>query len=207
MTEIDIRENKAVGVKAGGKNFECDAVVSAVPVPRLLEIVPEDAEGYKEKLRQIKYLNVELLLLKLKQPLTDFFLTLMSPQGLPMRIALEYYNANPAFNFAYFPFYLPEDGPEEKTARERLEEITPYLKSLNKDFTEDWIAGKWLFRDKYVEPVYTTGFSRLKPDYRTPFGNLYVAEASQSYPYIRGLNSCAKIARGIAGIITEDYRK
>ena len=52
-----------------------------------------------------------------------------------------------------------------------------------------------------AQPLYTTEFSKIVPQYKTPVPNLYFANMEQTYPYDRGTNYAVKVGKEVTSFI------
>ena len=81
---------------------------------------------------------------------------------------------------------------------ESLDEFLPSLKTINPDFSGEWVKDSWLYRSPYAQPVPTVNHSKNIPDIATPIKGLYWASMSHVYPWDRETNFAVEIGRRAA---------
>jgi protoporphyrinogen oxidase len=84
-------------------------------------------------------------------------------------------------------------------------EYLPHLKKINPEFSENWIADRWLFKGPYAQPIVTAGYRERIPEHRTPVPGLYLATMSQIYPEDRGQNYSIAMGEKVAALAVEDF--
>ncbi len=77
----------------------------------------------------------------------------------------------------------------------------PYLKKINKEFTENEIDQSWLFKDLYAQPVVDINYSQMLPQTKTSVPGFFWASLHHVYPEDRGTNYAIALGKKIANEI------
>ena len=208
--KIILEDGRVKGVETDGQFLECDALVSTVALPVLDSLLPGQTSDYFEKLRQIKYIGVVCMLLSLKQPFSKNYWININDPRISFNGVIEYTNLNSSLrqaglNLLYVPYYLSTSEPRYHYDDELLfKEYVAALKSVNPQFSEDWVAERHVFRDPYAQAICTTHFIDLVPDIRSPIPGLYVTDSSQFYPEDRTLSAAIRQGQKAAGELLKD---
>ena len=75
------------------------------------------------------------------------------------------------------------------------------------DFKRDWIQEAHLWKAKYSQPIVEKNYSKLIPDYKSPYDGLYICTMAQIYPEDRGTNYAVREGRKIAEKIYNEFSK
>ena len=199
------------GIVADDTEHRFDAVVSTVPLPAFLRIIPPSLEGeYWSKLRRIDSIGVMCVFLRTSKKLTRFFWTNVNDPDIDLAGVIEYTNLNPlphlgGDSIIYLPQYLPSTAekfsrPNEEIVREYLE----YLRKINPAFSEDQVKEAFVFRDKYAQPICEVNFSKDIPDIRSPLKGLYLTDSSQLHPDDRTISNSLGLGEKAAQSILAD---
>ncbi len=191
------QEGEAVrGLIVEGKQLAFDAVVSTVPLPALLRLLPESlTEGYWSKLRRIESIGVMCVFLRTSRPLTKYFWTNISDPEIDLAGIVEYTNLNPlphlkGDSIIYLPQYLPSTAEKfNRPNDEIIREYIGYLKRINPEFRDEHIKEALVFRDKYAQPICEVGFTKDIPEIRTPLDGFFLTDSSQLHPDDRTISN------------------
>ncbi|MEW5758322.1 MAG: FAD-dependent oxidoreductase [Candidatus Omnitrophota bacterium] len=165
------------------------------------ELIEGNYLDYKNKLKQIIYLDNLSFILKLTKPLTPFYMLNLQDSSMPFTGVIGLTNVYPKVDFNdYSIFYISKyifDGDTffYKTKEEIFSLYLPYLKKINKEFNESWIAGFELSRGKRIETFRSIGYSKLIPERKTIFNNGFLVNTSQFYPRSTVLNTSVSVAK------------
>ena len=183
----------------------------ATSSPALLRsLAPDLPESYLQGLSSLKSMGAVVIVLALKQPLSEegyYWYNLPKSAGFPFLALVEHTNFIPPKNFAgehivYIGDYLePEHEYFNLSQEELLERFLPTLTHFNPRFSPDWVRKSWLFRTKYAQPVPLVNHSRNIPAIQTPIPGLFYASMSQVYPWDRGTNFAVEIGRRAAKLM------
>lgn len=200
------------GIIANGQDQRFDVVISTVPLPAFLRLIPESLEGdYWSRLRRIKSIGVVCVFLRTRKSLTRFFWTNISDPLIQLAGVIEFTNLNPfphlgGDKIIYLPQYLPSTAekfsrPDEELIREYL----GYLKKINPDFREADVKTAMVFREKYAQPICEVGFSRDMPAFQTSLRGLYLTDSSQLHPDDRTISNSLGLGKSVAAAILADH--
>jgi protoporphyrinogen oxidase len=205
--------NGVSGIRVNGQERFYDAVISTVPLPALLNLLPSSLDGeYWRKLRNIESIGVLCVFLRLKRPLTKYFWTNISDPGIDLAGVVEYTNLNPlphlkGDSIIYLPQYLPSTAekfraPDEEIIREYL----GYLSRINPSFSPSDVRQAFVFRDKYAQPICEVGFTKDIPDIRTPLAGFFLTDSSQLHPDDRTISNSLALGQRAAQAVQEHIR-
>ena len=115
VEEVTIGDGARVsGVQIGGEHLPFDQVISTVPLPYLVRMMPGLPDDEKAKVAAIKNVGVVCVLLKLRRPFTrNFWMNINDPR-IEIPGLIEYTNLNPLDGSAivYAPYYMPQTHPK-----------------------------------------------------------------------------------------------
>ena len=204
-------ENNAVrGIKINGNNQPYDAVLSTVPLPAFLRLLPESVDGpYWTKLKNIESIGVLCVFLRTTRSFSKYFWTNISDPRIQLAGIIEYTNLNPLRHLGgdtiiYLPQYLPSTTEKFSAPNQQIiEEYFGYMKLINPGFAEQYIKEALVFREKYAQPICEVGFTKDIPDMRTPCKGLYLTDSSQLHPDDRTISNSLGLGKSAAGLILE----
>ncbi|MGC8880612.1 MAG: NAD(P)/FAD-dependent oxidoreductase [Anaerolineae bacterium] len=193
-------------VYSQGQAEPYDRVIVTLSPGLLARMVPELPGNYLAGLQQLKSLGAVVLILALKQRLTEghYWINLPKGEGFPFLALVEHTNFIDRKHYGgdylvYCGDYLKPDHEYFNLSHEEmLARFLPTLKRFNPDFTPDWVRASWLFREKYAQPVPGLHHSCNIPDLATPIKGLFWASMSQVYPWDRGTNYAVEMGREVA---------
>ncbi len=188
-----------------------DAVIATTPSYIFTRLVPTLPQDYKEKLTNVTYLAAVLIILVLKQPLTDIYWLNIADRTIPFVGIIEQTNlVHPSLyggkHIVYLSNYPSTESPiYQKSAEELLEDFIPHLSKINPDFDSSWIEEYHHHKVDAAQPLIGVNYSQRIPDNRTPIKGLYLANTTQIYPQDRGTNYSVRLGRKVAQMALEDY--
>jgi protoporphyrinogen oxidase len=201
------------GFEPGGQAERYDAVLATVPndvFEQLLsaELLQRLTSGYLERLHSIEYHTALCMLLELDRPLSDFYWTNIADRGLAFVGLIEQTNfVEPSRyggrRFLYVANYLPHGDPLLALSPEQLlDHYEPGLRSVNPEFSRDWIQRMWVFQEPAAQPVVTVGYRERIPPHETGVPGLVLANTTQIYPEDRGTNYSVRLGTRAAKVLT-----
>jgi protoporphyrinogen oxidase len=194
---------KLAGVVADGSFFAADVVLAAVPVPVFVQLAPGLSQDYVQSLSSIAYQGSTCVVLQLKHSLSPYYWINVSDPLSPFVGIIEHTNLiAPEFyggrHLVYLTRYSSSNDPIfSKPGEDIYREFSSYLKSVFPLFRDESVAQYWVFQDRFSQPVFVTGYSKMIPAHATPVKNLYLVNSSQLYPESRCLNSSIAAARRV----------
>jgi len=195
---------------AGEERF--DAILSTSSPALMAHLAPDLPATYAASLQALKSLGAVVLILSLRQRLTDYYWhNLPKEAGFPYLAMVEHTNFIGPEHYGgdhliYCGDYLPPDHAYFDLSKEELlAHFLPSLARFNPAFDSSWIKDSWLFKTRYAQPVPPLNHSQHIPPVRTPLAGLYFASMSQVYPWDRGTNFAVEIGRRAAGMMLADF--
>ena len=187
-----------------------DRVISTIPSPSLARIAPQLAAEYVSKLAAVRYLGVVCFALVLKRRLTPYYVTNLI-EDVPFTGIIEMTNLismeeTSGRHLVYLPKYTSPGDPlfvaneDElwRTFREGLARVVPDLK-------ESDIELRYLFRERYVQPIPVLRYSEIVPSMQTNISGLFVANTTQIINSTLNNNEMVKIARKSVSLVSRSY--
>ncbi|MDB5467289.1 MAG: FAD-dependent oxidoreductase, partial [Phenylobacterium sp.] len=205
---IETSGGRVTGVRAGGRLFPAEAVISTVPTPFVSRIAPDLPDASKAAYEAIRNIGVICVVHKLKRPVSPHFWVNIVEPGIDIPGVIEFSNLRPTPQpIVYVPYYMPTDNPKWSwTDAQLIEESFGYLRRINPDLTEaDRMASK-VGRLRHAQPLCEPGFAARIPPFRTPIGGLQIADTCFYYPEDRGVSEGARLAREMALAIGTDHQ-
>ena len=208
VKKILIRDGRACGVETQrGEEHLFDCVISCVPLPVYVRMIPDAPEDYLEKLRSIEFIGVICLTLRLKHQISENYWLNVNDPRIGFSGCIEYTNLNDSMtpdgsSILYVPYYLPRDHAWfRRSDEELLEDCLKSLAAINPSFREEWLIDWRVSRDPFAQVICSTGFAARVPGSQTPIDGLYLLESSQLYPSDRTISGTIDLASSIAGQI------
>jgi protoporphyrinogen oxidase len=213
VQRVIVEDGRAVALEAGGEKGEripCDAILATVPNQTFLGLVPQLPEDYATKVGAVQYQWALCLVLALKQSLSQIYWMNISDRSIPFLALIEHTNFIERSHYGglhvvYLSNYLEEASPLLQMGVDELCDLYfPHLKRINPQFSQEWLADRWLFRGPFAQPIIATHYSRSIPEHRTPISGLYLANMSQIYPEDRGQNYSIRLGQEVAAMLAAD---
>jgi protoporphyrinogen oxidase len=213
VQRVTVEDGRAVALETGegkGERIPCDAVLATVPNQVLLGLVPQLPEDYATKLGAVQHQWALCLVLALKRSLSPIYWMNISDRSIPFLALIEHTNFIERSHYgglhvAYLSNYLEEASPLLQMGIDDLCDLYfPHLKRINPEFSQEWVADRWLFRGPFAQPIIATHYSGSIPEHRTPIEGLYLANMSQIYPEDRGQNYSIRLAEKVAAMLAAD---
>ncbi len=196
-----------VGVQCGEEQLAFDHVLSTAPIPYTRELLKEATGPYFDNLRQLEYIGVLVMLMRLRHSLSKYFWMNISDPEISLPGVIEYTNLNPMPQLGgdvilYLPQYLPATHPFYATASQDLFDLyCHYLSKINPAFTPDWVCDYWVHRNRFAQPICGLGFSKHIPAIQTPMAGFYLTDSCQIHPNDRTISDSTDLGRKAAQLI------
>jgi protoporphyrinogen oxidase len=201
------------GIAAGAKGYiSFDRIYSSAPSFATLRLVSELPEAYVAKMKAAKYMAAVLIILKMKQPISNIYWMNIADRTVPFVATIEQTNflSPEAYNgkrVIYVSNYLAPSSPYFQMDRQELfNAYVPHLQKINPRFSPDWVEEYWHFKEAAAQPIVPLNYSSQIPDYRTPIRNLYLGNTTQIYPEDRGTNYSVRLGQTITRLIDQDLK-
>lgn len=204
---IETEGGRVTGVRAGGRRFPAEAVISTVPTPFVPGLAPDLPEASKAAYAAIRNIGVICVVHKLRRPVTPHFWVNIVEPGIEIPGVIEFSNLRPMPNaVVYVPYYMPTDHPKWGWSDEQLiDESFGYIRRINPDLTETDRLTSRVGRLRYAQPLCEPGFAAKIPPIRTPIAGLQIADTCFYYPEDRGVSEGARLAKEMALAIGASY--
>lgn len=199
IKEVDNRMRVMFG---NGETIDCDWVISTLPFPLLKETIKGTQLDSVFRDPDLPYIGVVNVLLFLSRPLDNFYWSPVVNSGTEFDgivetselVEKEQYDGRYA---VYLMKYCDRDSElfcedEQKIIQrwsDQLIKLYPDIKLKKEDIQE-----AHMFKAPFIEPVYTLGYSKIKPDLKVGDSKLILATTAQIYPFITSWNTCVKLA-------------
>ncbi len=195
-----------VETAAGAEGY--DSVISTSSPALMAHLTPDLPDRYAAQLRNLKSMGAVVMVLTLKQRLTNYYWhNLPKEAGFPFLALVEHTNYLDAGHYGgdhiiYCGDYLETDHEYFRLSdAELLERYLPGIQRFNPQFDRSWIKQTWVWKAAYAQPVPPLNHSQNIPPLKTPLAGLYFASMSQVYPWDRGTNFAVEIGRKVAGMV------
>lgn len=191
----DIEKENSFKIITESSSYNFDKVISTISLPSTLHIFENILpESYIKEKSKIKYTAAVCLILVLKKSFSKYYWLNIGDESIPFGGLIEHTNLISSEKYGgnhilYISNYVYKDSEYYKMNKDELiEAYTPYLKSINNEFTADWILDTYLFKDDFAQPIIKNNYSQIKPDFSTPVDGLFMANMCNIYPEDRGIN-------------------
>lgn len=205
VQQVIIENKKVKGVKIQNITYPYDQIVSTVPLPFIKTMIPNLSKSLLDIYNSIQNIGVVCVILKLKNPLTNYFWVNINDPSIGIPGIIEYSNLNPLNqkeSIVYAPFYLHHTSPDfSRTDEEFYHSVNQYLSTINPDFDSSWIMAKRIHRYQYAQPICIAGFKDLLPPIKTEIDGLFIADTSYYYPEDRSISESIRLGKSISKII------
>jgi protoporphyrinogen oxidase len=207
VERVVIADGHAVGVQCGGEVLRFDHVLSTVPIPHSQKLLVDASGPYFDNLRQLQYIGVMVMTLRLRHKLSRYFWMNISDPEIALPGIVEYTNLNPlpqldGDTILYLPQYLLATHPlYEMNTRDLFDLYCRYLRKINPSFEQGWVKEFWVHRERFAQPICGLGFSRRIPSIQTPIDNLYLTDSYQIHPGDRAISDSTALGRRAARLI------
>lgn len=204
------RDGDRMAVRIEGGSLEpFDRVVATSPLPQFQRMTRGLGLDPAISGLALDYQGVVSGVFLLEKPLTRYYWMPFVDSGATAQGAIEMSNLVPLERsdgryVAYLVNYTHRDSELFKLPdAEMLARYRDDLARLYPDAGRT-IIDQFLFRAPFVEPIWTVGYSRVRPPTTILPGQLYLACTAQVYPHVNSWNSCcAVVDQMVAGMRQE----
>ncbi|MCZ8512563.1 NAD(P)/FAD-dependent oxidoreductase [Paenibacillus filicis] len=204
VQEIVIKDNICEGLIVNNEYKKYDFVLCTAALPVFVNLIKNASLEYKTPLEKIKYDCALVSLMVINKKLSDIYWLNISDNEIPYGGLIEHTNFISSENYdgktlLYFSKYLSvDDKLLTMKDEEILKEYIRHLKKIHPHFKEEMIEDFIVSRDRYAQPIWPMQYSKFKPQYKTPYKGLYLANTSQIYPNDRGMNFSVKLGKEVS---------
>lgn len=201
---IEAKDGAVCGIRfQDGEQFDCDRVISTLPLPALAGILPPGWDDFANRLRAVDYIGIVCVVLKLKGPLSKYFWYNVHDRRIPYNGVIEYTNLNALGgrhgHIVYVPYYVATDSPLYQKSDEELIELSwNALKTMAPHLTDADLIGRHVSRAAYGQAICPTGFLKALLDPSAPLRGLHLLDSTFLYPEDRSQSGLIVKARECA---------
>jgi len=206
-------ENGSVrAVRLGGKEHDHEVIVSTIPHPQYQKLLPEDLRD--EQSSKVEYMGIVCLLLVMRKRLTPYHTLNLVDESTPYTGIIETTNViDPALlngrHLVYVPKYLSPQNRHwlSRTDEDLKQECFGHLARMFPSFNKSDVETVWVGRESFVEPLYTLDFYRTIPPIVGPVRGLFVANNSQTYPFLLNCESVVGLANSVVSRVYSRFTR
>lgn len=197
------RDGERMAVRLGNGTRETfDVVVSTTPYAHFRELtrgldLPASVTGL-----DLDYQGVVCGVFLLEKPLSRYYWMPLVASGATAQGVIEMSNLVPLerSNGRYVTYlinYTHRTSELFRTPDDAM--LARYRHDLESLFPEAGrtVVDQFLFRAPFVEPMWTLGYTDVKPPHSVIPGRLYLSCTAQLYPRVNSWNSCCEIVEGM----------
>lgn len=199
-------ERMAVTTDAGAREA-FDFVVSTSPMTHFQKMTAGLGLDTKIADLRLDYQGVISGVFLTEKPLTHYYWMPWVDSGVTSQGAIEMSNLVPlerahGLHVNYLVNYTHRNGPLFQKSDDEM--LALYRKDLQTLYpaAAATIRDQFLFRAPFVEPIWTTGYSQVRPPTTVIPGRLYLACTAQVYPRVNSWNSCCEVVEDMMRELT-----
>ena len=189
------------GIRIGGTLRPFDAVVSTVPLPYVVRLVPQLPAAEVAKVAAIRNVGVVCVVLKLKRRFTPNFWVNINDPRIQIPGLIEYTNLNPldGSTIVYAPFYMPHTHPKyARPAEAFVDETLAALALMQPGFDRADVIAATASRYQYAQTVAGPGFFEALPPLASALAGFFYADTSHYYPEDRSISESLRLGERLA---------
>ncbi len=194
---------------ADGSRHTFDAVVCTLPLVAFQKLTASLPVPAPVRDLALDYQGVVSTVFLTEKPLTSYYWMPWVDSGATAQGVIEMSNLVPlershGLHVNYLVNYTHRDTPLFRLPDDQM--IAIHRADLARLFPEAAASVRetFVFRAPFVEPIWTTGYSRTLPPTRVIPGKLYLACTAQVYPRVNSWNSCCAVVDQMIPQITAD---
>jgi protoporphyrinogen oxidase len=198
--QVIVQDGRVTAVRAGGREFAADAVISTVPVPLVNRLVPDLPQDWQDRYAAIKNIGVVCLLFKLRQSVTPHFWLNIVADDIEIPGLIEFSNLRVVGDtIVYVPYYMPVTQPKWNWSDQQfIDEAFGYVKRVNPAIADADLLDAKVSRLRHAQPICEPHFTDKLPPVQTPIAGLQIADTCYYYPEDRGVAESIRLGRRMA---------
>jgi len=201
-TRILIANNRVTGVETAKALYPTDAVISTVPLPIAVKLIPDLPPTSRKAYERIVNIGVVCVILKLKRSVSRHFWVNVADATLPIPGIIEFSNLRPTPTgeaIVYVPYYMPITNPLWTRSNDAfIEEALAAVCRINPTISQSDLASAKVNRLGHAQPVCPPGFKMSIPPIQTSIGGLQIADTCYYYPEDRGIAESVRLGQLMA---------
>jgi len=197
ITEIE----GGLRVTIGGSPEVFESVIATIPSKSLAQLAPDLSSDYLEKLTGSKYMGMVCFAVVLDKKLSPYYVTNLSVEDVPFTGIIEMTNLiacteTAGHHLVYLPKYtVPGDPLFDMPEGELWKPFRAGLSRVFPDLQDEAIQRRYLFRERFVQPVPVRQYSANLPPMQTGIPGLILANTTQIVNSTLNNNAMVEIAR------------
>jgi protoporphyrinogen oxidase len=195
---------RVIGVRVAGRFQPFDTVISTIPLPYLVRMLPGLPRDERGKIEAIRNVAVVCVLLKLQKPFTRNFWMNINDSRIEIPGLVEYTNLNPLDGDAaivYAPYYMPQTHPKyARDSQAFIDETLRYMELIRPDFRREDVLASFAHRYEFAQTVCTPGFYAKLPPMQSRVAGLFMADTSHYYPEDRSISESMTLGAKLAAL-------
>jgi protoporphyrinogen oxidase len=197
---VIVEHGRVTAVRAGGRDYAADAVISTVPIPLVNHLIPDLPQDWKDRYAAIRNIGVVCLLFKLRKSVTPHFWVNIVSDDVDIPGIIEFSNLRPVGEtIVYVPYYMPITQPKWGwTDPQFIDEAFIYIKRINTKIGDGDLIDAKVGRLRHAQPICEPNFRAKLPPVQTPIDGLQVADTCYYYPEDRGVAESIRFGRRMA---------
>ena len=208
VSKISQSPDGGLRIFTNGKSHTFDRVIVTTSPEILLTLAKKLPPRYVNQLKKIQYKANICLLLQLQRKITPYYWMTITEEGSPFVAMIEHTNMiskqRYGTNLLYLTKYISHRDPLFLSTDDSIKNIfVNYLGKIVPDFQKSDIGKIHVSRTRYAQPVIKIGYSKIRPEFKTPIKNLYLASMAQIYPQDRGQNYAIRQGNQIADLVAK----
>jgi protoporphyrinogen oxidase len=190
-----------------------DHVITTIPSRLLIDTAPGLSSAYAQKLMAVKYLGIVCFVLVLKRKLSPFYVTNLCDEDIPFTGIIEMTNLismeeTAGNHLVYLPKYTAPDNPLFGASESDLWDLfRAGLMRVVPTLEDSDIKRRFLFRERFVQPVPVLHYSDLVPPMETDVPGVLLANTTQIVNSTLNNNAMVQIARQSVTLLTGSVRE
>ena len=200
-----------VALEIDGANEHFDAAISTLPLALLAKIARDELAA-AVPIPDLKYQGVVNALVVSRKPLERFYWTIAVDPSFPFQGVVETTHVIPPSwvgdrHLIYLMNYCDAGSELYRRSDDMIKlQAIEGLRALYPQFDARDIEAVYVFRTPYVEPVWTVGYLRRRPNPRVGNTHVYLSTTAQAYPRVTAWNTSVGLAHETVTALAADLR-
>ena len=209
VKEIQTSSNK-VSIHTNNEVKHYDLVVMAIDTVEATKIIKDLSDKKEDKLKEIEYLSVICIVLKLKRSLGKLYWLNNAEKEIPISGIIEHTNFVPpehynGYHIVYvFRYLSPNDRLFSLSKSEVYDLFCESVRKIYPNFNSNDIANYYCYKSLRATPVYKGRYSNLRPSFEILPEKLYMINNSHIYPYDRNVNNGVLLAKRLVNVFRKN---
>jgi len=201
VNKVTTEDGRVTGVAMPSGHLAADFVISTVPTPYVVPMIPDLPPDWKARYQSIANIGVICVIYKLRRSVSQHFWVNVSQKDVEIPGVIEFSNLREfgRDSIIYVPYYMPISHERFSWPDQQLvDESFRCLQMLNRQLTRDDIVDIKVARLRHGQPICEPGFAAKIPPVQTPIRGLQVADTCYYYPEDRGIAESVRLGRALA---------